>query len=163
DERPRRERSAFGAVEAGLNVARVHTAARAVGLARAAVEDSILYTQQRVQFEHPIADFQAVRFKLAEMAARVEQARAFYRQVGQRMRHARGATVGDVEGTFIAKQVMNTAQAHWNEHALLPNSPFGAGRVVFGLITASLVFGLASQDTAENALAEVGCDALRFT
>ena len=83
--------------------------------------------------------------------------------VGQRMRHARGATVGDVEGTFIAKQVMNTAQAHWNEHALLPNSPFGAGRVVFGLITASLVFGLASQDTAENALAEVGCDALRFT
>ena len=81
DERPRRERSAFGAVEAGLNVARVHTAARAVGLARAAVEDSILYTQQRVQFEHPIADFQAVRFELAEMAARVEQARAFYRQV----------------------------------------------------------------------------------
>jgi alkylation response protein AidB-like acyl-CoA dehydrogenase len=74
-------RAAFRAVEAGLNVARVHTAARAVGLARAAVEDCILYTQGRVQFEHPIADFQAVRFKLAEMAARVEQARAFYRQV----------------------------------------------------------------------------------
>jgi alkylation response protein AidB-like acyl-CoA dehydrogenase len=71
----------FRALEAGLNVARVHTAARAVGLARAAVEDCITYTQARVQFEHPIADFQAVRFKLAEMAARVEQARAFYRQV----------------------------------------------------------------------------------
>ena len=72
---------AFRSVEAGLNVARVHTAARAVGLARAAVEDCITYTQERVQFEHPIADFQAVRFKVAEMAARVEQARAFYRQV----------------------------------------------------------------------------------
>ena len=82
---------------------------------------------------------------------------------GQRMRHARGATVGDVEGTFVAKQVMNTAQAHWNEHALLPGSPLGTGRVVFGLITASLVFGLASQDTAENAVAELGCDGLRFT
>jgi alkylation response protein AidB-like acyl-CoA dehydrogenase len=75
------ERRAFRATQAGLNVARVHTAARAVGLARAAVEDCITYTQERVQFEHPISDFQAVRFKLAEMAARVEQARAFYRQV----------------------------------------------------------------------------------
>jgi alkylation response protein AidB-like acyl-CoA dehydrogenase len=75
------ERRAFRATQAGLNVARVHTAARAVGLARAAVEDCIIYTQERVQFEHPIADFQAVRFKLAEMAARVEQARSFYRQV----------------------------------------------------------------------------------
>jgi alkylation response protein AidB-like acyl-CoA dehydrogenase len=73
--------SAFGAVEEGLNIARVHTAARAVGLARAAVEDCIAYVQQRVQFDHPIGDFQAIRFKLAEMAARVEQARAFYRQV----------------------------------------------------------------------------------
>jgi len=76
-----RERSAFAGVEAGLNVARVHTAARAVGLARGAVEDCITYAQERVQFQHPIADFQAIRFKIAEMAARVEQARAFYRQV----------------------------------------------------------------------------------
>ncbi len=74
-------RSAFRALEGGLNVARVHTAARAVGLARAALEDCIVYTQQRVQFERPIADFQALRFKMAEMAARIEQARAFYRQV----------------------------------------------------------------------------------
>jgi len=75
------ERSTFAATQAGLNVARVHTAARAVGLARGAVEDCITYSQSRVQFEHPISDFQAVRFKIAEMAARVEQARAFYRQV----------------------------------------------------------------------------------
>jgi alkylation response protein AidB-like acyl-CoA dehydrogenase len=75
------QRSNFKALEAGLNVARVHTAARAVGLARAAVEDCIAYAQQRVQFEHPIADFQWIRFKIAEMAARVEQARAFYQRV----------------------------------------------------------------------------------
>jgi alkylation response protein AidB-like acyl-CoA dehydrogenase len=64
-----------------LNIARVHTAARAVGLARAAVEDCIGYLQEREQFEHPIGDFQAVRFTLADMAARVAQARAFYQHV----------------------------------------------------------------------------------
>jgi alkylation response protein AidB-like acyl-CoA dehydrogenase len=77
------EGRAFKAVEQGLNVARVHTAARAVGLARAAVEDCIAYTQERVQFEHPISDFQAIRFKIAEMAAQVETCRAFYHQVAQ--------------------------------------------------------------------------------
>jgi alkylation response protein AidB-like acyl-CoA dehydrogenase len=72
---------AFKAVQTTLNRARVHTAARAVGLARAAVEDCTTYLQTRSQFGHPLGDFQALRFMLAEMAARVEQARAFYRQV----------------------------------------------------------------------------------
>ncbi len=74
-------RSAFKQVEAGLNVARVHTAARAVGLARAALEDCIAYVQEREQFNRPIGDFQAIRFMIATMAAHIEQARAFYRQV----------------------------------------------------------------------------------
>lgn len=82
--------------------------------------------------------------------------------VGRRIRHARGATVDEVEGNLIAKQVMNTAQAHWNEDHLR-GGPLGHGRVVFGMITASMVFGLASQDTTENALEELGCNELRFT
>lgn len=82
-------------------------------------------------------------------------------EVGARVKHARGATVDEVENNFLSKQVMNTAQAHWNEH-YLRDSPLGSGRVVFGLITASMVIGLASQDTAENALAELGLDKLRF-
>ena len=81
--------------------------------------------------------------------------------VGRRMRHARGATIGDVENNLVTKMVMNTAQGHWNEHAML-GSPMGEGRLVFGLVTGSLVFGLASQDTAENAIAELGCTGLRF-
>ncbi|KAA9166086.1 acyl-CoA dehydrogenase [Amycolatopsis acidicola] len=76
-----KEANAFRAIEQGLNVARVHTAARAVGLARAAVEECVQYLQERHQFDRPIGDFQALRFMLAEMIARVEQARAFYRQV----------------------------------------------------------------------------------
>jgi itaconyl-CoA hydratase len=80
---------------------------------------------------------------------------------GRKLRHARGATVGEAEGQLLGKLVMNTAQAHWNED-FLSHSPLGSGRVVFGLITASIVVGLASQDTSENALAEVALDGLRF-
>ncbi|WFG46000.1 acyl-CoA dehydrogenase family protein [Pseudonocardia alni] len=75
----------FADAQSWLNIARVHTAARAVGLARAAVEDCVRYLQRRHQFEHPIGDFQAVRFTLATMAARVEQARAFYQNVAHRL------------------------------------------------------------------------------
>ena len=71
----------FAAVQRGLNIARVHTAARAVGVARAAVEDTQAYLQEREQFGHPIAEFQALRFALADMAAEVAQARAFWCQV----------------------------------------------------------------------------------
>ena len=81
--------------------------------------------------------------------------------VGQRIRHARASTVDEVEGAFLSKLVVNTAQAHWNDH-LLQGSPLGSGRLVFGLLTASLVFGLAAPDTSEQAIAELGCTALRF-
>jgi alkylation response protein AidB-like acyl-CoA dehydrogenase len=77
--------SAFRATQELLNEARVHTAARAVGLARGAVEDCTTYLQEREQFGQPLAEFQALRFKLAEMAARVEQARVFYQNVAHRL------------------------------------------------------------------------------
>lgn len=58
-----------------LETARAHTAARAIGLARGGLEDATAYAKQRVQFGQPIAKFQAIRFKLAEMAAEIEAAR----------------------------------------------------------------------------------------
>lgn len=81
--------------------------------------------------------------------------------VGDRLRHARGATVGDGENNLLTKLVVNTADGHWNDH-VMAGSALGDGRLVFGLITGSLVFGLASHDVAEQALAEVGCTGLRF-
>ena len=71
---------AFNATMHGLNVARIHTAARAIGLARGALEDSLVYAQERVQFGQAIAMFQAIRFKLADMATQVEAARALMYQ-----------------------------------------------------------------------------------
>jgi len=61
-------------------VARLHTAARSIGLARAGLEDAIAYAGTRVQFGRPIGDFQAIRFKIAEMAARIEACRALLYQ-----------------------------------------------------------------------------------
>jgi alkylation response protein AidB-like acyl-CoA dehydrogenase len=65
----------FYTMMAFLEVARVHTAARAIGLARGSLEDSLVYATRRSQFKRPIAEFQAIRFKLAEMAANIEAAR----------------------------------------------------------------------------------------
>jgi acyl dehydratase len=80
---------------------------------------------------------------------------------GQRFRHARGATVGEFECAVLAKQVMNTAEVHWN-HEAARAADLGQTPLVFGLITASLVFGLVGPDTAENAVREIGCSGLRF-
>ena len=65
----------FKSTVSGLEVARAHTAARAIGLARGALEDAITYAQERVQFGQPIADFQETRFKIARMASEIEAAR----------------------------------------------------------------------------------------
>src|SRR5262245_51382920 len=80
--------------------------------------------------------------------------------VGAKLRHARGTTVGEVENQLLTKLVLNTADAHFNEQRM-KGTPFG-GRLVFGLVTGSIVIGLATQDTAENALAELRLDGLKF-
>lgn len=79
---------------------------------------------------------------------------------GDLFRHARGKTVTEMDGVLLTHLVMNTAQGHFNEH-LMAASPFGS-RIVFGGVVAAIVIGLASQDTAENALAELGLDGVRF-
>jgi alkylation response protein AidB-like acyl-CoA dehydrogenase len=71
----------------GMTVPRIHTAARAIGLARGALEDSIAYVQQRRQFDRPIGDFQAIRFKIANMAAEIEACRALMYQVSDDADH----------------------------------------------------------------------------
>jgi alkylation response protein AidB-like acyl-CoA dehydrogenase len=107
------ERAGFAEAQKFLNTARVHTAARAVGLARAALEDSILYLQEREQFGHPIGDFQALRFAVAEMAAQIEQARAFYRQVAHLLDLGvpceREAAMVKLEATEMSVRVTNQA------------------------------------------------------
>jgi alkylation response protein AidB-like acyl-CoA dehydrogenase len=107
------KRAGFAEAQKFLNTARVHTAARSVGLARAAIEDSILYLQERKQFGHPIGDFQALRFAVAEMAAQIEQARAFYRQVAHLLDLGvpceKEASMAKLEATEMSVRVTNQA------------------------------------------------------
>ena len=58
-----------------LNGGRVGIAAQAVGIAQAAFERSIEYTKTRHQFDQPIAEFQAIQFKIADMATKIDAAR----------------------------------------------------------------------------------------
>jgi alkylation response protein AidB-like acyl-CoA dehydrogenase len=65
----------FAQMMGGLELGRINVAARAVGVARAAFEDSMRYAQQRETFGQPIWRHQAVGHRLADMATRVEAAR----------------------------------------------------------------------------------------
>jgi alkylation response protein AidB-like acyl-CoA dehydrogenase len=58
----------------GVEVGRVNVAARACGVAQRAFELGVAYSQQRVTFGKPIAEHQAVLFRLADMATKVEAA-----------------------------------------------------------------------------------------
>ncbi len=68
----------------GLDAGRLGIGAQGVGIARKALELSIAYCAERKQFEKPLHDFQAVQFKLADMATRIEAARALAHRAAAR-------------------------------------------------------------------------------
>jgi alkylation response protein AidB-like acyl-CoA dehydrogenase len=57
-----------------LNGGRITIAARSVGIARAALDEAKAYAKQREQFDQPIADFQAIQHKLADMDTKIRAA-----------------------------------------------------------------------------------------
>jgi alkylation response protein AidB-like acyl-CoA dehydrogenase len=65
----------FGQMMDALEVGRVNVAARGVGIAQRALELALRYSQQRRAFGRPIAEHQAIQFKLADMATQVEASR----------------------------------------------------------------------------------------
>ena len=65
----------FHHVMAGLETGRINIAARAVGVAQAAFDAAIEYSQKRHTFGKPISDHQAIQLKLAEMASKIHAAR----------------------------------------------------------------------------------------
>src|ERR1700727_2381938 len=86
--------SILGGEQAGLNrgfsqmmdaleLGRVNVAARGVGIAQRALELALVYSQQRRAFGKPIAQHQAIQFKLADMATQVEAARLLTRRAAR--------------------------------------------------------------------------------
>jgi alkylation response protein AidB-like acyl-CoA dehydrogenase len=65
----------FAQMMDALEVGRVNVAARGVGIAQRALELALRYSQERKTFGKPIAKHQAIQFKLADMATKIEAAR----------------------------------------------------------------------------------------
>jgi alkylation response protein AidB-like acyl-CoA dehydrogenase len=69
------EGEGFKQVMTGLEAERLNVAARGLGIARAAFEEAIGYAQRRVTFGKPIAEYQTIQNKLADMATKIEASR----------------------------------------------------------------------------------------
>jgi alkylation response protein AidB-like acyl-CoA dehydrogenase len=78
------EGQGFYQMMAAVELGRINISARAVGVARRAFEESIRYAQERRTFGKPIAQHQAIQFKLAEMGTKLHAARLMCFDAAQR-------------------------------------------------------------------------------
>ncbi|MBV1939661.1 acyl-CoA dehydrogenase family protein [Streptomyces sp. BV286] len=78
DRRIGEEGQGFAIALSALDSGRLGIAACAIGVAQAALDEAVAYAGGREQFGRPIADFQGLRFMLADMATRIEAGRSLY-------------------------------------------------------------------------------------
>ncbi len=88
----------------GLDAGRLGIAIQAVAIARRALELSLAYCAERRQFDRPLQDFQAVQFKLADMATRVEAARALAHLAAARKDRGEPATASASMAKLFASE-----------------------------------------------------------
>jgi alkylation response protein AidB-like acyl-CoA dehydrogenase len=117
DQRLGEEGDGFRIAMSMLDAGRIGVAAQALGVARAAFEDSVRYAQQRQAFGQPIARIQAVQFKLAEMERRLQCTRlllqhaAWRKDIGQP--YAREASMAKLYASEAATWITHQAiQVH---------------------------------------------------
>ncbi|MFI7385845.1 acyl-CoA dehydrogenase family protein [Streptomyces sp. NPDC049813] len=72
------EGQGFQIALSALDSGRLGIAACAIGVAQAALDEAVAYAKERSQFGRPVADFQGMRFLLADMATQIEAGRALY-------------------------------------------------------------------------------------
>ncbi|QDX39643.1 acyl-CoA dehydrogenase family protein [Salarchaeum sp. JOR-1] len=96
-----------------LNGGRITIAARSIGIARAALEDSLEYAQDREQFDQPISEFQAIQHKLADMDTKVESARMLmHKAADKKIRgedYIKDAAQAKLYASEISREVANEA------------------------------------------------------
>ena len=83
------EGEGFSQIMQLFNINRVIAASQGVGVGQGALDKAIKYVKQRKQFGHPIGAFQAIQFKIAEMATWVEAARALCYRAGWMLDHGK--------------------------------------------------------------------------
>ena len=97
-----------------LNGGRISIAAQALGIAEGAYELALEYSKERKQFGKPISSFQAIQFKLADMAMKIESARLLtYRAAWLKNNHknyiiesAMAKTVASETANFVVKEAL---------------------------------------------------------
>ena len=115
------EGAAFGQVMHLFNINRVVAAAQGVGVAQGALDKAAAYIQERTQFGAPLASFQGLQFKIADMAARVESARLLYHKAAWMIDHGHV----DRKLVSIAKLVAGETAVRVTDEALQLHGGYG--------------------------------------
>src|SRR5450432_644355 len=104
----------LGALGEGFKIAmraldggRIGIAAQAVGIARAAFEDAVRYALERKTFGQPIADHQAIQFKLADMSTEIEAARLLLWRAAAKKDSGARYTTEAAKAKLFASEVAN--------------------------------------------------------
>ncbi len=107
------ERAGFRIAMDTLDGGRIGIAAQAIGIAQASLDASIRYARERKQFGRPLAEFQAIQWKIADMGTEIEAARllayraAFLRDLG--LAHSRQASMAKLFASEAANRAATEA------------------------------------------------------
>ncbi|MBE3066995.1 MAG: acyl-CoA dehydrogenase [Chloroflexi bacterium] len=92
-----------------LDAGRLAISAMAVGLAQGAFDRAVAYAKERVQFDRPIAQFQAIQWMIADMATDIEAARLMVNRAawlkGQGVRFTKEAAMAKLFATEVSERV----------------------------------------------------------
>ncbi|MEJ2718859.1 MAG: acyl-CoA dehydrogenase family protein [Deltaproteobacteria bacterium] len=104
-----------------FNLNRTVAAAQGVGVAQGALDKAVAYIRERSQFNAPLASFQGLQFKIADMTARVEAARLLYHKAAWLIDH------GEVDRKLIstAKLVAGEAAVRVADEAVQMHGGYG--------------------------------------
>jgi butyryl-CoA dehydrogenase len=110
-----------------LDGGRIGIAAQAVGIARAAFEDAVRYALERKTFGQPIAEHQAIQFKLADMSTEIEAARLLLWRAAAKKdagaRYTREAAMAKLFASEVANRVAKEAVQVFGGYGYLADFP----------------------------------------
>ena len=96
-----------------LNGGRIGIASQALGIAEGAFDLALAYSKERKQFGHPICDLQAIQFKLADMATRLDAARLLTHRAAllkdKKVRHTRESAMAKLAASEAANAIAKDA------------------------------------------------------
>ena len=105
--------SGFRIAMMALDGGRIGISSQAIGIARAALEESVQYSRDRKQFDKPISEFQATQWKLADMVTELDAAHLLAMRAawlkGQGRVFSREASMAKVFATECANRICNKA------------------------------------------------------